>query len=58
MEQIIGYLYSTSLPLRELLGDRRTTFEDAVINALRAIDESGRFAEPVTLTVLTAAKET
>ena len=27
LEQAIGYLYSTSLPLRQLLGDQRTDFE-------------------------------
>ena len=27
LEQAIGYLYSSSLPLRQLLGDQRTDFE-------------------------------
>jgi hypothetical protein len=56
VEQVIGYLYSTSLPLRRLLGDRRGAFEQAVTDALLAIDPSGRFTEPVTLEVLTATK--
>lgn len=56
VEQVIGYLYSTSLPLRRLLGDRRGAFEQAVNDALLAIDPSGRFTEPVTLEVLTATK--
>ena len=54
IDQIIGYLYSTSLPLRRLLGDRRAAFEEEVTDALLAIDPSGRFSEPVALEVLTA----
>jgi hypothetical protein len=38
IEQVIGYLYSTSLPLRRLLGDRQTAFEQAVADTLLAID--------------------
>lgn len=56
IEQAIGYLYSTSLPLRRLLGDRRTAFEQAVTNTLLAIDSNGHFSEPVALEVLTATK--
>jgi SAM-dependent methyltransferase len=56
VEQAIGYLYSTSLPLRRLLGNRRSAFEQAITDALLAIDPNGRFTEPVTLEVLTATK--
>jgi SAM-dependent methyltransferase len=56
IEQAIGYLYSTSMPLHRLLGDRRTAFEQEVSDTLLAIDPAGRFAEPVTLQVLTATK--
>lgn len=56
VEQAIGYLYSTSLPLHKLLGNRRTTFEQAVTDALLAINPDGHFTEPVTLEVLTATK--
>ncbi len=56
IEHAIGYLYSTSLPLRRLLGDRQAAFEEAVINALLAIDPAGYFTEPVALEVLTATK--
>ncbi|HJT95508.1 MAG TPA: class I SAM-dependent methyltransferase [Mycobacterium sp.] len=56
IEQAIGYLYSTSMPLRRLLGDRRAAFEQEVTDTLLAIDPAGRFAEPVTLQVLTATK--
>lgn len=53
---IIGYLYSTSLPLRRLLGDRQTAFEDTVTDTLLAIDSTGRFTETFALEVLTATR--
>jgi SAM-dependent methyltransferase len=56
IEQAIGYLYSTSLPLRRLLGDRQTAFEEAVTDTLLAIDPTGHFTEPVALEVLTATR--
>jgi hypothetical protein len=56
LEQAIGYLYSTSLPLRQLLGDLRTDFEQAITSALLAIDPNGHFAEPVTLEVFAATR--
>jgi ubiquinone/menaquinone biosynthesis C-methylase UbiE len=56
VEGIIGYLYSTSLPLRRLLGERLPAFEKAITDALLAIDDSGRFVEPVTLEALIATK--
>ncbi len=56
VEQVIGYLYSTSVPLRRLLGNRRGAFEQAITDALLAIDPQGRFTEPVTLEVLTATR--
>ncbi len=52
----IGYLYSTSLPLRRLLGDRQAAFEGAVTDALLAIDTTGQFTEPVALEVLIATR--
>ncbi|MEU6827744.1 class I SAM-dependent methyltransferase [Nocardia beijingensis] len=56
VEQAIGYLYSTSLPLYRLLGGRRAAFEREVTDTLLAIDPGGRFIEPVTLEVLTATR--
>jgi hypothetical protein len=56
IEQAIGYLYSTSMPLHRLLGSRRAAFEQEVTDTLLAIDPAGRFTEPVTLEVLTATK--
>jgi hypothetical protein len=46
IEQVIGYLYSTSLPLRRLLGDRQTAFEQAVADTLLAIDPAGHSPNP------------
>ncbi|WP_418001860.1 class I SAM-dependent methyltransferase [Mycobacterium sp. PDNC021] len=56
IEQAIGYFYSTSLPLRRLLGDRQAAFEDTVTETLLAVEPSGRFIEPVALEVLTATR--
>ncbi|KQY07577.1 methyltransferase type 11 [Mycobacterium sp. Root135] len=56
VDAIIGYLYSTSLPLRRLLGDRRSAFEQEVATTLLAIEPSGRFTEPVALEVHTATR--
>jgi SAM-dependent methyltransferase len=56
IDHAIGYLYSTSVPLRRLLGDRRAAFEREVTDALLAIDASGEFDEPVALDVLFATK--
>jgi SAM-dependent methyltransferase len=57
IEQAIGYLYSSSMPLHRLLGDRHAAFEQEVTATLLAIDPTGRFTEPVTLEVLTATKQ-
>lgn len=56
IEEVIGYLYSTSLPLRRLLGDRRPAFEDTIRSTLLAIEPSGQLTEPVALEVLTATR--
>jgi hypothetical protein len=56
-EQIIGYLYSTSVPIRRLLGDQRMAFERALTDTLHGLDPGDRFVEPVTLEVLIARKE-
>ncbi|GAA2205890.1 class I SAM-dependent methyltransferase [Nonomuraea monospora] len=53
-DQIIGYLYSTSLPLHRLLGPRRPAFERDLTNALLALNPEGHFLEPVKLQVLIA----
>jgi ubiquinone/menaquinone biosynthesis C-methylase UbiE len=56
IERAIGYLYSTSLPLRRLLGGRQSAFEEAITTTLLDINPSGHFTESVTLEVLIAAK--
>ena len=56
IEQAIGYLYSTSLPLHRLLGERGTAFKQAITDTLLAIDPNGVFTEPVALEVLTATR--
>ncbi|WP_433664722.1 class I SAM-dependent methyltransferase [Nocardia sp. CA-128927] len=56
LKQVIGYLYSTSLPLRQLLGDQQAAFEQAITDALLTIDPNGQFAEPVALEVLAATR--
>lgn len=56
-EQIIGYLYSTSMPVRSLLGDQRSAFERAVTDTLRGFEKNDRFIEPVALEVLIARQE-
>jgi len=56
VDAIIGYLYSTSLPLRRLLGDRRSAFEEEVTATLLAIEPGGRFTEPVALEVHMATR--
>ncbi|MGW4096584.1 class I SAM-dependent methyltransferase [Mycobacterium sp. NPDC004974] len=58
IKQAIGYLYSTSVPLRRLLADRQTEFEDTVTDALLAIEPSGHLTEAVALEVLTATRTT
>ncbi|BBY30463.1 class I SAM-dependent methyltransferase [Mycolicibacterium sediminis] len=56
VEQAIGYLYSTSVPLRDLLGDDRAAFERAVTDALLVIEPGAEFVEPVALEVLIATR--
>ncbi|MEU8899634.1 class I SAM-dependent methyltransferase [Nocardia sp. NPDC048505] len=55
IEQVIGYLYSTSLPLRRLLPSR-TLFEQEVTRTLAAISPDGLLVEPVTLEVFIATR--
>lgn len=55
VEQIVGYLYSTSFPIRRLLGERRASFEKEIIEALRAYSPDGRFTEPVHLEAIFAS---
>ncbi|MGW4244376.1 class I SAM-dependent methyltransferase [Nocardia sp. NPDC004722] len=53
--QVIGYLYSTSLPLRRALGNRHKAFEQEVTDALHAFGPDN-LIEPVRLEVLAATR--
>lgn len=43
LDEVIGYLYSTSFANRELLGDRVEAFESDLRSALLELEPSGRF---------------
>lgn len=57
VDQVIGYLYSTSLPLRRLLGDRVPAFEQEITDTLHMFRHNGLLIEPVTLEVLIGTKQ-
>lgn len=57
VDQVIGYLYSTSLPLRRLLGDRLPAFELEITDTLHMFRHNGLLIEPVTLEVLIGTKQ-
>ncbi|ADP80644.1 class I SAM-dependent methyltransferase [Pseudofrankia inefficax] len=57
VEQIIGYMYSTSVPIRRLLGDRRTSFEKEMTEVLTRHSSDHRFTEPVRLAAYFAFRE-
>lgn len=56
VEQVIGYLYSTSMPVLRVLGNRRRRFEDELRVALEAFVTDGSLIEPVSLEVLFATR--
>jgi SAM-dependent methyltransferase len=56
IDQIIGYLYSTSFASRRLFGARGDMFEDELRHKLLTLDTSGRFIEDRTLEVIVAWK--
>lgn len=47
LDQIIGYLYSTSYCRPNLLGDRRPDFEADLRQTLLALDPAGQFAQEI-----------
>ena len=49
VEEIVGYLYSTSYCSRAVLGDRREPFEADLRRTLRQLDPAGVFAEEAEL---------
>ncbi|MBF6135024.1 hypothetical protein IU501_18695 [Nocardia otitidiscaviarum] len=56
VERVVGYLYSTSMPLRRLLGDQREAFEREIAAALADLASNDQLVEPVTLDVYTATR--
>ncbi len=57
IDQIIGYLYSTSFASRRLFGARVDTFEDELRQKLLTLDATGTFKEERTLEVIVAWKQ-
>jgi len=55
VERIIGYLYSTSIPLRHLLGDQRSAFERTLTAALQELPDAD-LVEAVTVGALIATR--
>jgi hypothetical protein len=55
IERIIGYLYSTSVPLRHLLGDQQPAFERALTDALQELPDAD-LVEAVTVRALIATR--
>jgi SAM-dependent methyltransferase len=56
VDQVIGYLYSTSFCSRRLLGDKQPDFEADLRQTLLSIDPGGRYFEDVELDVLVGRK--
>ena len=56
IEEVIGYLYSTSFASRRLFGDKLLVFEKELRSELLRIEPSGVFSEKVTLETLVAHK--
>jgi ubiquinone/menaquinone biosynthesis C-methylase UbiE len=52
VEEIIGYMYSTSLASIPVLGDKKEAFEVDLRRELREIEPSGQFVEPVTVKIM------
>jgi hypothetical protein len=52
VDEIIGYMYSTSLASPPVLGDKKEPFEADLRRRLREIEPSGQFMEPVTVKVM------
>jgi ubiquinone/menaquinone biosynthesis C-methylase UbiE len=57
VDEIIGYMYSTSLASPPVLGDKKEPFEADLRQRLREIQPEGRFKEPVTINVMMVWKK-
>jgi ubiquinone/menaquinone biosynthesis C-methylase UbiE len=55
-DDIIGYMYSTSLASPPVLGDKKEPFETDLRRRLREMEKSGQFKEPATVKVMMAWK--
>jgi SAM-dependent methyltransferase len=56
IDQILGFLYSTSYASQRLLGDQVGRFEDELRQQLRTLEPAGSFTFPITVTALLASK--
>lgn len=57
IDEIVGYLYSTSYSSKRLLGDRSAEFEREIRDRLRVIEPSGVFTTQLLVTALMVFKE-
>jgi len=56
IDQIIGYLYSTSSTSQPVLGDKKERFEADLRKKLNALEPTGRFKEQVTVSIMMCQK--
>jgi len=56
MDDILGYLYSTSFSSKRVLGERAEAFEQDLRRALAPLSEGGTFRERIEFTVISARK--
>jgi len=52
VEQIIGYIYSTSSSSLPVLGDKKGPFEEDIRKSLLELEPSGQFTEPVRIEIM------
>ncbi len=57
VDDIIGYMYSTSLASPPVLGDRKEPFEADLRRRLNEISPEGLFIEPVTIKIMMVSKQ-
>jgi ubiquinone/menaquinone biosynthesis C-methylase UbiE len=57
LDEIIGYMYSTSLASPPVLGDKKESFEADLREKLIEIETAGRFREPVTISIMMVWKK-
>jgi hypothetical protein len=52
IDQIVGYLYSTSYSSLPVLGDKKEPFEAEIRTCLKELEPSGKFRDPVTTEIM------